>query len=131
VNRTNVFDLGFHINRLAESATLMSQEASTPAPAEMQNAENLRPLVLQSLRSAIYCIPEEEAANQGELKLTVLAHWENGEPAVDVHVEPLPPRPVAPVKVQVCLPWKFAEDNVQVPRTEDTHKRIAQISYLK
>lgn len=103
VNRTNVFDLSFHINRLAETATLMTQQAAAPAPPEIQDAGMLRPLVLQTLQSAISSVPEEEEGQLGELKLTLLAHWEDGVPAVEAHVEPMPPRPVAPVKVQVCL----------------------------
>lgn len=114
VHRTTVFDLTFHVNRLAETARLMceqptqsidgsngSSNARTHLPEELLSAETLRPLVVQALRSAIGHFETACPQHEGELKLTVLTHGEGDRPNVCAHVSPLPPRPAPPVKVQV------------------------------
>lgn len=80
---------------------MSQQPGAPPAPPEFRNIAQLRPLVLDSLTSAIRCLPEDNPTPSGELKLTILAHWEDGVPHIDAHAAPLPPRPLAPVKVKV------------------------------
>ena len=109
-----MFDLTFHINRLAETARLMSEQpgdaidgtnsaSSTKArlPEALLSADRLRPLVVQALQSAISHFEDACPEHTGELKLTVLTHGEGERPNVCAHVSPLPPRPPPPVKVQV------------------------------
>ena len=114
VHRTSVFDLTFHINRLAETARLMcDQSAKSPdgahgasttttrLPEALLSGERLRPLVVQALRTAISHFEAQNSGHNGELKLTVLTHGAGDRPNVCAHVSLLPPRPAPPVKVQV------------------------------
>lgn len=127
MNVTSVFELSFHIERLAESARLMqaaaaadSSTATSTAPAALLSADTLRPLVLTSMRAAVAAYHAAQPAlragaasagvnggaadGSGELKVTILSHWEHGEAQVDTHVQALGARPAWPVKVQVCIP---------------------------
>jgi hypothetical protein len=111
VNRTSVFDLTFHINRLAETARLMAQAPAQPGvdqpsekwTSELLSADSLRPLVIRTLRSAISQYERLHPEDRGDLKLTVLTHAEDGNAKVCAHVSPLPPRPQQPVKIQVRM----------------------------
>jgi hypothetical protein len=47
---------------------------------------------------------EAGISKAGELKVTLLSHWESGEARVDTHVQPLGARPPSPVKIQVRAP---------------------------
>lgn len=104
MNRDKVFDLSFHINRMAESAALMAASDGMEAPSELVNAELLRPQVISSMLSAIRTFSEACPEHQGEIKLTLLSHWHNGHACLETHASPMPPRPQQPVKVQVTLP---------------------------
>eukprot|EP00892_Ulva_mutabilis_P003473 jgi/Ulvmu1/1498/UM011_0228.1 len=101
VNRTKVFDLTFHINRLAESAALMGKSDNCNAPSALTNVETLRPMVIDSMNSAIHAFEQASEAHDGEIKLTLLSHWQDGQPCLETHASPMPGRPRAPVKVQV------------------------------
>lgn len=102
MNRSKVFDLTFHIKRLAESAALMAQDDNCKAPPELTDVKLLRPMILDSMNSAIRAFEQASGENNGEIKLTVLSHWQNGQPCLETHACALPARPQAPVKVQVC-----------------------------
>ena len=63
-----------------------------------------------SAARATKCSPGVErigAALQGELKLTMLLTWNSNKCSVQVHVSPLPVRPLPPVKAQVSLRCKY------------------------
>lgn len=101
VNRDKVFDLTFHINRMAESAALMAAKDAIEAPYELVNAEALRPRVISSMKSAIQAFTQACPEHQGEVKLTLLSHWQNGHACLETHASPMPSRPKLPIKVQV------------------------------
>eukprot|EP00891_Asterochloris_glomerata_P004588 jgi/Astpho2/4588/Aster-x1219 len=93
VGRTSVFELSFHINRLAESCQLMLQAEADAVPSLLQKTEavdssrllkqhqsiteaaRLRPDVVASLHTAVDAFLEAHPQHQGELKLTVLITW--------------------------------------------------------
>ncbi len=91
-----MFELGFHIDRLASSARLMmeadAQAAAAaagsasggpppslpPAAAAVANPAQLRPRVLAALRAAVRGYRASTGDASGELKLTVLVTWPGG-----------------------------------------------------
>lgn len=104
VNQKSVFELSFHVQRLAETARLMSNDANgagAPVPEELVNVELLRPKALATLKAAIQSFEDAHANHDGEMRLTMLTHWEDGKPNIAAHVSAMPARARPPIKVQV------------------------------
>lgn len=96
VGGSAVFELGFHIDRLASSALLMMEAdaqaaaaaaggasggpppALPPAAAAVANPAQLRPRVLAAMRAAVRGYRAATGDASGELKLTVLVCWPGG-----------------------------------------------------
>lgn len=81
---TSVFELSFHIKRLADSAALMMQadaagtagEGGAAATAkDAMDVGQLRPRLLASLRAAVQAYRAAAGEADGELRLTVLLTW--------------------------------------------------------
>lgn len=111
VGGASIFELSFHIERLATSARLMMQadeEQGRPdAPhlrrqhAALTDATSLRPAVLSSLRAAMSAYRSASGDGAGELKLTVLLTWGVDGSDVATHAQPLGACAAPPIKVQV------------------------------
>ena len=75
--------------------------SAEPVPAWLQDAEELRSPVLRCIAAAKLAFDGTQPGHAGELKITVLTQWSQGQPSIFAHVAPLPPRPQQPVKIQV------------------------------
>lgn len=104
---TSVFELSFHIDRLATSSRLMieADKESGSAPhvshPSLTDAGALRPRLLSSLRQAISAFRSAADDTSSELKITILITWDAADFHIYTHVSSLGPRPSPPVKVQV------------------------------
>jgi thiol oxidase len=111
VGGTSVFELSFHIDRLATSARLMmaADEAegrpgtagAARRHAALADPAALRPAVLRSLRAALTAFRAANGGAPAEAKLTVLVTWGPEGGQVSTHAQDLGPRPPPPVKVVV------------------------------
>jgi len=106
VGVSSIFELSFHISRLAQSCRLMMAETGiadvNSGHACLVDPTALRPLVIESVRAAFRKYQDMHPAYQGELRPTVLITWaENGSYEIVTHVGPLPPRPQHPIMVQI------------------------------
>ena len=122
----SVFELSFHIHRLATSAKLMLdsdvQEGQSGAEeirhqyADALHEEAIRPRIIAALQHAItaYYSSGEKLHNNNEVKLTILISWPNGNntnssisnstmllPTVQTHASAMGPPPPPPIKVHV------------------------------
>jgi hypothetical protein len=88
-------------------------------PSELLSAELLRPLVLSTLRAAIYQYEQLCPADQGDLKLTILTYGHEDQAKICAHVSPLPSRPKAPVKIQVWAINHVLSSTILFPGTDD------------
>eukprot|EP00873_Tetraselmis_striata_P004300 jgi/Tetstr1/424564/TSEL_015090.t1 len=104
----SIFELSFHISRLAESCRLMMQKEAGAAEvlsshAPLLDPAALRPLVVDSVRAAILHYQCMHPQHKGELRPTVLITWQpDGTYEILSHVGPLPPRPSKPILVQIA-----------------------------
>ena len=114
VGGSSVFELSFHLQRLARSATIMLDADVVdwkPGAIEAQQRNvtavtisALRPRVLRRMRDAVTAYRHLFGDANGELKLTVLVTWvDQGEQdvAVLVHATSMPPARSPPIKIQV------------------------------
>ena len=110
-----LFEWTTHVERTAASAAAMLNDPASPvAPApsvqptllaELGNAERLRPRLDATVGAAV----REYCANHGEideLKVTLLVSWAadagcDASGSIACHIQPLPPLPSPPVKVEV------------------------------
>ncbi|KAL1520678.1 hypothetical protein AB1Y20_022247 [Prymnesium parvum] len=112
-----IFDWTTHIERTAASAAAMIRDAQSPTspPPEMQPAlleqlgqpEQLRPRLEATVSAAVhkYC---QAFGEEDELKLTILVSWASTAAragrelgTIACHVQPLPPLPTPPIRVEV------------------------------
>jgi branched-subunit amino acid aminotransferase/4-amino-4-deoxychorismate lyase len=108
VGGANVFQLSFHLDRLASSAALMASAdaaaaaaAGAPPPPPPPPADALRPAVLRSMRAAVEGFRAAGGDPAAELKLTTLVTWGAGGWAAATHAQPLGGRPTPPVRALV------------------------------
>ncbi|KAK9811374.1 hypothetical protein WJX72_002754 [[Myrmecia] bisecta] len=108
VGQASVFELSFHLERLASSTRLMIQSdhkeqahAVLQQHAELVDATLLRPKLLETVRAGIAAFCSRCPGFKGELKLTVLVTWHEAGHDIFCHVAALPDRPAPPVKTQV------------------------------
>jgi Amino-transferase class IV len=107
VNVASVFEFEAHVERMAQSADLMlaeQQSSQAQACADLVDAKKLRPLLAASFRGCIREFLSKYPDYKGELKLTVLADWQEADSeqfALFCHGVPLPPVPRPPVICEV------------------------------
>ena len=104
VNVTNVLELSFHIERMADTARLMRSSSNDVGvePTVLLSAGTLTPVLLATLRAAVIAFQEASQQKNQEMRLTMLSHWESGVPVVAAHVGPMPSRAKPPVKIQIA-----------------------------
>jgi len=101
---TRLFEWATHVRRTASSAAAMLAAGGGAIPDELAGLTQvgtLRPRVEATVAPAIREYTRAHGAGT-ELKATLLVTWEGGGAgSVACHVQPLPPLPVAPVRVEV------------------------------
>lgn len=114
VGGSSVFELSFHIQRLATSSAIMLESdvaegkpgahESRQCHLEAVTVTSLRPRVRRSMQKAVAAYREASDDRNGEVKLTVLVTWAAGAEhgvQVLVHATSMPPAPTPPIKVQI------------------------------
>ncbi len=110
-NASRLFEWETHVQRTADSAAAMLDAESALAPERkvallntVGQADALRPRLDATVAAAVRRFVDENGrGDDTELKLTVLVSWDvtGGESQVACHVQPLPPLPKPPVRVEV------------------------------
>ncbi|KAG5191178.1 aminotransferase [Tribonema minus] len=108
VDFRSVFEFDAHVERMAQTSKLMLVQSGKDASAypELTDPHALRPLLAASFRSCIQDFIDKYPDYQGEIRLTVLADWEedhnaHGDFTLLCHGSPLPPIRPPPVVVEV------------------------------
>ncbi len=109
VSLTKILELGSHIKRIAQSASLMLGDKANKFPKLTQPGE-LKERVVKMLRSTILLFRsqhcnEEEEVKIGDLRLVILVDWADtgrkGDFFLVCHASPLPELPSGPINVEV------------------------------
>lgn len=102
VGGSSIFELRFHIQRLATSARLMLEAEGASNHESVTEDTLLAPKVMSSIQSAVQTYRQFSGDETSELKVTVLLTWnETGASKVSTHISHMGPRPSRPVKAQV------------------------------
>lgn len=105
VGLTSVFELDFHVQRLAKSASLMLEGdgAAAPAGSELEACCDAARLHTRIVDAWGECVRAMGPSGAKELKLSALLSWDvaTGAAELRAHAAPLPSRPPHPVRAIV------------------------------
>ena len=100
---TRLFEWSTHLARTASSVTAMMTAHGGKVKeslVDLTTADTLRPRIEATVAPAMREYTRAHGAGT-ELKATLLVNWEGDTGSVACHIQPLPPLPTAPVRVEV------------------------------
>lgn len=125
VNKTRVYLLSFHLQRLATSArSIMMNDVCEHNKATVIDTSTIQPRFLSVIQAGLRAYQESgvHCAGSKEARLTVLVYWEQESFKIAAHISPLGKPPICPVTIKVV---SAVRTNAQVKDSSWVRERAA------